>query len=76
MKYLRNHYKVPAKRGRRVSYEIVKGVTFFGVITRAATFGPYMFVRNLGDGSRTLHHPQAVIYYDDDGSILWQPDDA
>lgn len=75
IQYIRDHYRVPVKRGRRVSYVLIKDkITIHGVITGAATVGAYLWVRR-DDGVRTLHHPEAVTYYDDDGHVLWSPDE-
>lgn len=74
MQYLRDHYHVPVKRGRRVSYELIKDkITIHGTITGAATTGAHFYIRR-DDGARTLHHPLAVTYYDDDGNVLWEPE--
>jgi hypothetical protein len=63
MKYIRNTYKVPAKRGGLVRMVPPGGAAFAesGVITGAR--GAYLRVRMAGEKRSRLYHPTWCIEY-------------
>lgn len=66
MSYIRDHYQVPAKRGRRVVFDGKPGR-----ITSARGPGAYLNVRLDGEKHPVPVHPRwRVTYLDADGKTL------
>ena len=57
--YIRNMYKVPAKRGGRVEVTQMNGAVFLGTITHATH---YVFVRLDGEEHARPYHPDDLRY--------------
>lgn len=66
MKYVRDTYGVPAKRGRRFIYVWPDGDRQEFTITSAK--GGY-----IRSGPRTFHPTYGIVYLNDDGSVLMDP---
>ena len=56
MQYIRDHYRVPAKRGARVRFDGRPGV-----ITGSA--GQYLYIRLDGEKRSEMYHPTWQIDY-------------
>lgn len=56
MKYIRNQYKVPAKRGGKIKYKGVAG-------TIVGAKGPYLRIRLDGEKRVASYHPTWEIEY-------------
>lgn len=71
MQYIRDHYGVPAKRGRKVEVYYCYGgrwrIVAKGVIASASHL---IHVRCGTSGGIPFHPTQGVVYLDDDGSVL------
>lgn len=71
MKYVRDRYGVPAKRGRKVEIYYRRGgrwqIAARGVITSASD---YIHVRCGSSGGIPFHPARGVVYLNDDGSVL------
>lgn len=61
MEYIRETYRVPAKKGGRVKYINDSGVTTEGTIT--GTHGAYIKVKIDGDKHSDCYHPRHNIEY-------------
>jgi len=64
MKYIRDTYGVPAKRGMRIEYHQPGFDVYVGRITSAR--GSCLWV----DGSMVLHPTYQIVYLADDGTVL------
>jgi hypothetical protein len=62
LEYIRDYYKVPAKRGARVRYT-GNGKTQLGEIT--GSNGPHLLIRMIGEKTAQPYHPTWKIEYID-----------
>jgi hypothetical protein len=70
MKYIRDTYGVPAKRGMRVDFVQFTGETVSGTIT--GTYCAHLVVKHGGEKRPFYYHPTwNISYYDDMGNKIW-----
>jgi len=60
LQYIRQHYKVPAKRGDKVLAKTPSGELTYGTIIGAS--GPHLKVRFFGEDRVCIFHPTDVEY--------------
>lgn len=69
--YIRETYKVPAKRGMKVQYRDAQGELHDGVIT--STRGAYLMIRMTPLKHPRPYHPTYCLdYFDKDGKCIFK----